>query len=249
VAGPAHPGVRPPAARLLRFDRRFGVRRIAGADEAGRGCIAGPLVAAAVCIDLERLGRAGARALRDLDDSKRLSASQRERLAGEVMRRAQRVALVAVCPGRIDRAGLHRCNLDALARALGGVCDDADLALVDGFALGEGAPPHRAIVGGDRTSFAVAAAAVVAKTARDRLMRGPVAAAHPGYGFEDHVGYATRAHRAAVAGRGPTRLHRRSFRSAAYGPGVGTAEPAPGPAVTTPGHADGGRRATAPAVG
>ena len=189
---------------------------MAGADEAGRGCLAGPLVAAAVCVDLERLGRAGARALRDLDDSKRLSEPARERLAGELMRWADQVVVVAVGPATIDRRGLHRCNLDALARALAGIAPCPDACLVDGFRLGDGAPEHRAVTGGDRTSFCVAAASVVAKVTRDRLMRGPVASAHPSYGFEEHVGYATAAHRDAIRLHGACVQHRRSFRSASY---------------------------------
>lgn len=186
-------------------------------DEAGRGCLAGPLVAAAVCIDLDRLGRDGARALRDVDDSKRLPESVRLRLAREIMCRADRVAVVSACPGTIDRDGLHRTNLALLARALHALGPVADICLVDGFTLGDRAPAHRAVVGGDRTSFAIAAASVVAKAARDRLMRGPAAAAHPDHGFADHVGYATAAHRAAIADHGVTALHRMSFRSAALG--------------------------------
>jgi ribonuclease HII len=193
------------------------VRLVAGVDEAGRGCLAGPLVAAAVCIDLDRLGRDGARALRDLDDSKRLPEPVRLRLAREVMCRAERVAVVSACPGTIDRDGLHRTNLALLARALHAIGPVADACLVDGFALGERAPAHRAVVGGDRTSFAIAAASVVAKTARDRLMRGPVAEAYPSHGFATHVGYATADHRAAIAAHGVTALHRMSFRSEALG--------------------------------
>ena len=217
---------RPPAARLLRHDRALGARRVAGADEAGRGCLAGPLVAAAVCIDLERLGRAGARALRDLDDSKRLAPAARARLAAEIPRWALRVAVVSVCPARIDSDGLHRCNLRALARALHGVADRADICLVDGFALGGEAPAHRRVVGGDARSFAIAAASVVAKEARDRLMRGPVALAHPGYGFDEHVGYATPAHRRAIGRQGPCRVHRMSFRSSAWAVPAAAAPPA-----------------------
>jgi ribonuclease HII len=190
---------------------------VAGADEAGRGCLAGPLVAAAVCIDLDLLGRDGARALRELDDSKRLSEPVRLRLAREVLCRADRVAVVSACPGTIDRDGLHRTNLDLLARALRGLGPVDGRCLVDGFALGEAAPEHRAVVGGDRMSFAIAAASVVAKTARDRLMRGPVAAAYPSHGFDAHVGYATVDHRTAIADHGVTSLHRMSFRSEALG--------------------------------
>ena len=205
------------AARLLRHDRAFGVRRVAGADEAGRGCLAGPLVAAAVRIDVGRLGLSGVRALRDLDDSKRLSPAARVRLAERIWQRAEAVAVVCAAAPPIDRDGLHRTNLALLARALRAVGEGADLCLVDGFRLVDGAPDHWAIVGGDRTSFAIAAAAVVAKTTRDRLMRGPAADALPDYGFAQHVGYATAAHRAALAVHGPSPLHRMSFCSRALG--------------------------------
>ena len=94
---------------------------------------------------------------------------------------------------------------------------EADIALVDGFDLGPDAPPHRTVIKGDATSAAIAAASIIAKEARDRLMRGPAAAAHPGYGFEGHVGYITPAHTQAVRALGPSPLHRRSFRSRAYG--------------------------------
>lgn len=209
---------RPPAARLLRFDRGLGVRRVAGVDEAGRGCLAGPLVAAAVCVDLGRLGRADVRALGRVDDSKRIGEAVREELAREILRRVEQVVVVASGPATIDRCGLHRTNLDAMARALSAIEPCADICLVDGFALGPGAPAHRAITGGDARSFAIAAASVIAKTTRDRLMRGPVAAAHPQYGFDAHVGYATAAHRAALRDHGISSMHRRSFDSAAYRP-------------------------------
>ena len=88
--------------------------------------------------------------------------------------------------------------------------------MVDGFRLGADAPDHRTVVGGDHLSFCVAAASIVAKAARDRLMRGPVARAHPQYGFDEHVGYATAAHRDALRHHGASPVHRRSFRSAAY---------------------------------
>jgi ribonuclease HII len=189
---------------------------VAGADEAGRGCLAGPLVAAAVCLDIPALGRRARRALADLDDSKRLSPLARERLAEAVMTHAAHVVVVSASPATIDRDGLHRTNLRLLARALAGVDPAADLALVDGFRLGPAAPVHQHVVGGDRLSAAIAAASVVAKTVRDRLMAGPVAEAWPAFGFGAHVGYGTPAHQQAIRAEGPCPLHRRSFRSAAY---------------------------------
>lgn len=188
---------------------------MAGVDEAGRGCLAGPLVAAAVCFDLASFGRADARALRRVDDSKRVPAAVRAELALEILSRAHRVVVVSASAATIDRRGLHVCNLDLLERALAGLATPDATCLVDGFALGEGAPAHRRVTGGDRASFCIAAASVVAKEARDRLMRGPVDRAHPRHGFAEHVGYATAAHRAAIRAHGATPQHRLSFRSPA----------------------------------
>ncbi len=119
-------------------------------------------------------------------------------------------------PATIDRDGLHRTNLRLLARALAAIDPCPSMCLVDGFRLGQAAPEHRAVVGGDRTSACIAAASVIAKVTRDRLMRGPLARAYPGFGFERHMGYATPDHHAALAAEGMSPVHRRSFRSAAY---------------------------------
>jgi len=210
------PGAHRPAARLFAHDRALGARRVAGVDEAGRGCLAGPLVVAAVCLDLGSLSEAGRRALGDLDDSKRLAPRVRARIAIAVMRHAEQVVVMSATPATIDRDGLHRTNLRLLARALAAIAPCPDVCLVDGFRLGEAAPDHRAVVGGDHTSAAIAAASVIAKTARDRLMAGPVARAYPGFGFARHVGYATPGHHAALRTEGLSPLHRRSFQSAAY---------------------------------
>ena len=102
-----------PAARLLRHDRALGARRVAGVDEAGRGCLAGPLVAAAVCVDFDRLDRGAVRALGDVDDSKRVREAVRARLAHEIMRRAEQVVVVPLSARTIARDGLHRSNLRA----------------------------------------------------------------------------------------------------------------------------------------
>lgn len=193
---------------------------MAGADEAGRGCLAGPLVAAAVCLDVRALAPRARRALGDLDDSKRLSAEVRGRLFGAIMRHADQVVLVMAGHATIDRDGLHRTNLALLRRALAGVTPCPELCLVDGFRLGPAAPEHRAITGGDGRSACIAAASVVAKVTRDRLMTGPIARAHPGFGFETHVGYATPEHHAALRDRGLSPVHRRSFRSVAYPAGL-----------------------------
>lgn len=126
------------------------------------------------------------------------------------------MSVIVISPRTIDAVGLHVANIDALSRALGGLDDGYDHAWVDGFGLGEGAPPHERLVGGDRRSAAVAAAGVMAKTTRDRLMRGPVAESCPGYGFEAHVGYGTAEHLRALAELGPSPAHRRCFRPVAY---------------------------------
>ncbi len=210
------PARRRAAPRLFAHDRALGTDRVAGADEAGRGCLAGPLVAAAVCLDLERLSRAGRRALADLDDSKRLRPEARERLAAVLWAHAAQVVVVSASAATVDREGLHRTNLRLLARALAGLRPPPEACLVDGFRLGADAPPHRAIVDGDARSAAIAAASVIAKTARDRLMCGPAATAYPGFGFDRHVGYATPEHHAALRATGLSPLHRRSFQSVAY---------------------------------
>ena len=204
------------SARLFRYDRAFGVRVVAGADEAGRGCLAGPLVAAAVAFDLPSLGRTARNDLRALDDSKRLTAPAREALAASILRHAAHVVVMSACAPTVDRDGLHRSNLRLLAECLAGVGPDADVCLSDGFRLPPPAPEHRAVIGGDGTSAAIAAASVIAKTTRDRLMTGPAAGSWPGFGFERHVGYATPEHQDAIRAEGLTPIHRRSFRSVAY---------------------------------
>jgi ribonuclease HII len=207
---------RRPAVRLFAHDRGYGERRVAGADEAGRGCLAGPLVAAAVCLDVHGLSPAGRRALGDLDDSKRLALEVRERLADAIWRYADQVVVVSASSATIDRDGLHRTNLRLLARALAALSPCPAVCLVDGFRLGPQAPPHERVVGGDARSASIAAASVIAKTTRDRLMAGPAARAYPGFGFERHVGYATPEHHAALRADGLSPLHRRSFQSVAY---------------------------------
>lgn len=203
-------------AALFRFDRGFDVRVVAGTDEAGRGCLAGPLVAAAVALDLENLTRAARRDLAGLDDSKRLTAAARANLASAILRHAQQVVVRAACAPTIDRDGLHRSNLRLLAECLAAIDPGADVCVVDGFRLPHPAPRHEAVIDGDAKSAAVAAASVIAKTTRDRMMIGPAAEAWPGFGFERHVGYATREHQDALRAGGLSPLHRRSFRSVAY---------------------------------
>lgn len=201
--------------RLLAYDRKLGARFVAGADEAGRGCLAGPLVAAAVMFDQRRLRPADIRALSALNDSKRQSPEVRAALYPVILRIATRVSVVSRCAPGIDRRGLHVTNLSALRDALLNVACDGCLCLSDGFSVGELEYEHRAVIKGDATSAAIAAASVIAKETRDRYMRR-VDALHPGWEFAQHVGYATPEHREAIERIGVSPLHRLSFQSAAY---------------------------------
>ena len=199
-----------PGRRLLRYDRELGARFVAGTDEAGRGALAGPLVTAAVLFDHDRLRGAACARLGLLDDSKMRTELQRERLYHDVLACAERVAVIAVPPAAIDTRGVHVANLAALAQALEAVAPPDGAALLsDGFRLPL-ARAHRAVIDGDAKSAAIAAASIVAKVTRDRLMRR-ASERYPAYGFDAHVGYSTRRHRAALRLHGPCTLHRRSF--------------------------------------
>ena len=195
-------------SELLRHDAALGCRFVAGADEAGRGALAGPIVAAAVLLEPAALDGG---ALERLNDSKRLSPKRRDELALAIGRHAAAVAVVAVSSAEIDEIGIQAANLGALSRALDlvGAPEDAAL-LVDGFALPMQARAHRAIVKGDATSAAIAAASIIAKTTRDRAMAG-LDEVSPGYGFGTHAGYGTAAHKEAITRLGPCRAHRHSF--------------------------------------
>jgi ribonuclease HII len=201
--------------RLLRHDRKLGTRYVAGADEAGRGSLAGPLVVAGVLLDYDVLRGHRVRPLGSLNDSKQVDPEERERLFFAVMGAATRVAVRIVPAGSIDRDGLHRSNLRCLREVLHELTPPAEACLVDGFRLGPGAPTHRAVVDGDTKSAAIAAASIVAKVVRDRVMRR-LDAVHPRYGFASHVGYITPGHTAAVRAHGPCDQHRRSFNARAY---------------------------------
>jgi ribonuclease HII len=204
--------------KLFQHDRRLGARFVAGADEAGRGCLAGPLVAAAVLFDLERLSPRDVRALSVLNDSKQHTAEAREALYPVVLRVATQVAVVSRCARGIDSRGLHRTNLAALRDALLKVAAGRDgvICLSDGFPVGDlQGHEGRAIVDGDATSAAIAAASIVAKVTRDRFMHR-ADARHPGWEFATHVGYSTPEHREAIQRQGVSPLHRMSFQSMAY---------------------------------
>jgi ribonuclease HII len=203
------------ARKLFDFDRAHGVRFVAGADEAGRGCLAGPLVAAAVMFDYERLTPADLRTLTRLNDSKQQTVEGREELYPLVLRLAARVAVVSRCPRGIDSRGLHKTNLAALRDSLARVARPGCLCLTDGFPVADLGHRQKAVVGGDGLSAAIAAASIIAKVSRDRYMRR-IAAEHPLWDFTTNVGYSTPEHREAIREHGITPLHRLSFQSLAY---------------------------------
>jgi ribonuclease HII len=215
----------PPGQRLLRYDRRLGVRFVAGADEAGRGSLAGPLVVAGVLLDYELLQGHRVRPLALLNDSKQVEPELREVLLRAVLGAATQVSVRVIPACDIDRNGLHRSNLAGLRAVLTDLAPRAERCLVDGFRLGPLAPTHSAVVDGDTKSAAIAAASIIAKVTRDRIMRR-LDALYPRYGFSRHVGYITPNHSAAVRAHGPCEQHRLSYAAKCYAP-MGEAEPEP----------------------
>ena len=177
---------------------------VAGLDEAGRGPLAGPVVAAAVVFP------PGCPRIRGLDDSKRCTARQRERLAILVRERALAVAVGAASVREIDRFNIRRASILAMRRALTRLAVPPAAILVDGLPCPELGLPHEAIIDGDALCYSIAAASVIAKTVRDRLMMR-LAPRYPGYAWDHNMGYATAWHRDALAAQGPTPHHRRSF--------------------------------------
>ncbi len=200
---------------MFAFDRSLGARFVAGADEAGRGSLAGPLVAAAVLFDLARIGPGEVRALGALNDSKQQTPEGRAELFPVILRIAAKVAIVSRCAPGIDSRGLHVTNLAALRDALGRVACPGSVCLSDGFPVARLGYEQRAVIGGDGKSAAIAAASVIAKETRDRYMRR-VDLIHPGWLFAEHVGYSTPEHRDAIERLGVSPLHRLSFQSTAY---------------------------------
>jgi ribonuclease HII len=200
---------------LFRFDRALGYRFVAGADEAGRGCLAGPLVAAAVLFDYERLSLSDVRSLSALNDSKQHTAEMREVLYPRVLRAAVRVSITSRCVRGIDERGLHKTNLAALSDTLRRVAVDGCVCLSDGFPVPPTGFDQRPVVGGDARSAAIAGASVIAKVTRDRFMQR-MEERYPGWEFAAHVGYSTPEHRDAISRLGVSPLHRMSFQSMAY---------------------------------
>ena len=197
----AEPILRP----TFRRERRAlnnGIFPVAGCDEAGRGPLAGPVVAAAVILDPKRIPRG-------LNDSKKLDAAAREKLYEKICATAQ-VAVAFGTVERIDRDNILRASLWALARAVRALPIAPKLVYVDGNMKIDCGCDCEAVVSGDALLLSVAAASIVAKVTRDRLMRR-LALAHPGYGFERHMGYSVPEHFEALARLGPTIHHRKSF--------------------------------------
>lgn len=180
---------------------------MAGVDEVGRGALAGPLVAAGVVLDVERLPDG-------LCDSKMLTPLQREACADKVLAQAVSMAFVVVDPADIDDEGLHVSNLSALECAARWLRPRPDYLISDCFPLARSGLPHVGLPKADALSAAVAAASIVAKVKRDELMRG-LEGEHPGYGFAKNKGYGTDEHWAAIRALGPSPIHRRSFKGVA----------------------------------
>jgi ribonuclease HII len=184
--------------------RRWGFYRVAGCDEVGRGCLAGPVVAGAVILD-------PGRHIPGLADSKTITALERERLYGVITRKALAWSVAAVQPTEIDEINIHRASLEAMRRAVLAIAPLPDMILVDAFRIPDLLIAQRGVPHGDRKCAAIAAASIVAKVTRDREMLTHHAA-DPRYGYDRHKGYATAEHLAAVARYGYSALHRRSFR-------------------------------------
>jgi ribonuclease HII len=199
---------------LLQFEQEAwaqGIRRLAGVDEAGRGPLAGPVVAAAVVFDRSFLESEANGLLAGLTDSKQLPEKRREFFFDLIARQPGVQSAVAMATaGEIADLNILRATHLAMARAVGRLHPAPDFALVDGLPV-KGLPvPHRAIVGGDGSSLSIAAASILAKVTRDRLMV-ELAAQYPEYGFDRHKGYGTRAHLDALRRHGPCPAHRTTF--------------------------------------
>ena len=214
-AAPRLPLAEPPLRPSFRRERaamKRGVFPVAGCDEAGRGPLAGPVVAAAVILDPKRIPRG-------LNNSKKLTAPEREKLYLRICATAE-VGIAFGSRARIDRDNIRQASLWALARAVAALPVRPRLVFVDGCDRIDVACDCQAVISGDALVLSIAAASIVAKVVRDRLM-AQVGAAHPGYGFERHMGYSVPEHFRALAALGPTVHHRRYFApvAAAFGDG------------------------------
>ena len=191
----------------IRIERRLwtqGYKYVAGVDEAGRGCLAGPVVAAAVILPPETR-------IRGVKDSKLLASDERTKLAGRIRNRAVAIGVGTCSPAEIDRLNILWASMEAMRRAVENMEVRPNFVLVDGNQVIPGARwPLETVVKGDQRSQAIAAASIIAKTERDRLMQS-AHDDHPEYGWITNVGYPTRYHYEALNELGPTPLHRRSF--------------------------------------
>ena len=185
--------------------RRAGIEPVAGVDEAGRGACAGPLVAGAVVLPPGRSG-----IVPGLADSKLLTEAARERVYAQVLRRAVAWSVVVIDNEECDRLGMHVANVEALRRAVARLRVRPAYVLTDGFPVDGLGVPGLAVWKGDRVAACIAAASVIAKVTRDRLMR-ELDGTWPSYDFRTHKGYITEAHEAALAEHGPCPLHRMRF--------------------------------------
>jgi ribonuclease HII len=227
-----------PGKKLLAHDRKI-ARFVAGVDEAGRGSLAGPLVAAAVVLDMDRLTGPEAAALGHLNDSKQLSADMRDKLYRVVLARARDISVALVPSTTIDRDGLHVSNIRAMRRALQRLTSPVEAVLVDGFQLepiellGCGTRfDCRKVIKGDATSAAIAAGAIVAKVTRDRLMARLDEETERRWAFAEHHGYATELHAERIQLHGTSHHHRMSYEAQAYIGAKVCDLPAPGTRTT-----------------
>jgi ribonuclease HII len=184
--------------------RRMGFNHVAGVDEVGRGCLAGPVVAAAVVLNPVRY-------VPRVCDSKTVTALERERLYDKITRTAIAWGVAAADPAEIDLINIHQASLRAMQRAVLSLCPGPDCVLVDAFRIPDLLMAQRAVIHGDARCTAIAAASIVAKVTRDRMMI-ELHTQDPRYGFDRHKGYATRDHLDAVSRFGYSDVHRRSFR-------------------------------------
>lgn len=185
--------------------RAGGFEFVAGLDEVGRGALAGPVVAAAIILDPRAALPAG------LNDSKKLTARQRERIAEELRAAAIAYSVGRIEPDEIDRINILQATRRAMLAALDQLATSADYLLIDALELKDAKLPQRAIIRGDSISASIAAASIIAKTFRDRLMR-EYHDLYPQYNFAAHVGYGTRVHMEALRTHGACPIHRKSFR-------------------------------------
>jgi ribonuclease HII len=184
---------------------RSGLGPVAGVDEVGRGACAGPLVVAACVLSPNRL-----ESLAALDDSKKLGEKERERLFPLIRRYALAYHVVFIDSREVDRRGVHVANIEGMRRAVAGLAVRPGYVLSDGFRVPGLPMPSLPVIGGDAAAACIAAASVLAKVSRDRLMV-EMDSHYPGYGFAEHKGYSTVAHTSALAALGPSTEHRYSF--------------------------------------